>query len=366
MRKLILRSVVSLAAIAAVSGGWYWWQTARFIESTDNAYVEGDISIISPRIEGYVAVVAVGDNQAIRAGDVLITIEDSDFRAKVAQSQANVAGAEASLATIDSQITYQNARIAQMVAAQGSAGAELNRAKQMFDRYKKLVSGKIIGTQEMDDATADKLKAEAESSRINAELVAERAQIGVLNANRAEAVAKLAETKAALMLAQNDLDKTVIRAPIDGVIGNRAVRVGQFVSPGTQLLSLVPNDVHVVANFKETQIGHMQPGQKVKVEIDAYPGQELEGTVDSFSPASGAEFSLLPAENATGNFTKIVQRVPVRIALPDNSPLHGMLRPGLSVEVAVDTAGVAAPALAQAGGWLFGAANASPKAKQAE
>ncbi len=366
MRKLIQRSVVSLGAIAAVSGGWYWWQAARFIESTDNAYIEGDISIISPRIEGYVATVAVGDNQAIRAGDVLITIEDSDFRAHVAQSEANVAGAEASLSTIDSQITYQNARIAQMVAAQSSANAELNRARQMYDRYKKLVSGKIIGTQEMDDATADKLKAEAESTRINAELVAERAQIGVLNANRAEAVAKLAETKAVLVLAQNNLEKTVIRAPIDGVIGNRAVRVGQFVSPGTQLLSLVPNDVHVVANFKETQIGHMQPGQKVKIEIDAYPEQNLEGTIDSFSPASGAEFSLLPAENATGNFTKIVQRVPVRIALPTNSPLHGMLRPGLSVEVAVDTASIAAPALAQAGGWLFGAANAAPKAKPAE
>lgn len=364
MRKLILRSVISLAALAAVSGGWYWWQTARFLEKTDNAYIEGDISIISPRIEGYVAHVAVGDNQAIRAGDVLITIEDSDFRARVAQSAANVAGAEAALVTIDSQITYQNARIAQMVASERSAAAELNRANQTYTRYKKLVADKIIGTQEMDDATAVKLKAEAEASRIGAELVAERAQIGVLNANRIEGVAKVAETKAALLLAQNDLDKTVIRAPIDGVIGNRAVRVGQFVSPGTQLLSLVPNDVHVVANFKETQIGHMQPGQKVAVEIDAFPGQTLTGTLDSFSPASGAEFSLLPAENATGNFTKIVQRVPVRIALPSSSPLQGLLRPGLSVIVSVDTASTAAPALASAGGWLFGAANAAPEAKQ--
>jgi membrane fusion protein (multidrug efflux system) len=366
MRKLILRSALSLATLAAISGGWYWWQTARFVETTDNAYVEGDISIISPRIEGYVATVQVADNQAVRAGDVLVSIEDSDFRAKAAQAEANLAGTQASLATIDSQITYQEARIAQMVAAQRSAEAELNRARQMFERYKKLVAGKIVGTQEMDDATAAKLKAEAESSRINAELVAERAQIGVLNANRAEAVARVAEAKAALLLTQNDLEKTVIRAPIDGVIGNRAVRVGQFVSPGTQLLSLVPNEVHVVANFKETQIGHMQPGQKVRIEIDAFPDQELTGTIDSFSPASGAEFSLLPAENATGNFTKIVQRVPVRIALPDNSPLHGLLRPGLSVEVAVDTSSVAAPKLAQAGGWLFGAAHAAPKNAHAE
>jgi membrane fusion protein (multidrug efflux system) len=361
MRKLILRSGIALALLAAASGGYYGWQQIRFIESTDNAYVEGDISVISPRIDGYVAQVAVGDNQAVHAGDVLVTIEDSDFRARAAQTAAALAGAQASLITVDSQITYQDARIAEMVAAERSARAELTRARQEFERNQKLVAGKIIGTQEMDDTTATKLKAEAEVSRLAASLVAEQAQKGVLEANRAEALAKIGEAEANLALAQNDLEKTVIRAPIDGVIGNRAVRVGQFVQPGSQLLSLVPNQVHVIANFKETQIGHMQPGQTVKVSVDAFPDQAVIGTVESFSPASGTEFSLLPAENATGNFTKIVQRVPVRIALAETNGLIGLLRPGLSVVVSVDTQSAADPRLAGATGWLFGAAQAAGK-----
>ncbi|WP_374366956.1 HlyD family secretion protein [Dongia sp.] len=361
MRKLILRSGIALSLLAAASGGYYWWQQIRFFESTDNAYVEGDISVISPRIEGYIAEVAVGDNQAVHAGDVLVTIEDSDFRARVAQAEAVLLGAQASLVTVDSQITYQDARIAEMIAAERSANAELTRARQEFERNKKLIAGKIIGTQEMDDTTATKLKAEAEVSRISASLVAERAQKGVLEANRAEALAKVDEADANLRLARNDLEKTVIRAPIDGVIGNRAVRIGQFVQPGSQLLSLVPNDVHIVANFKETQIGDMQPGQAVKVTVDAFPDRPVIGIVDSFSPASGTEFSLLPAENATGNFTKIVQRVPVRIALKDNAALNGLLRPGLSVVVSVDTKSAADPRLAAGTGWLFGAAQAASK-----
>jgi membrane fusion protein (multidrug efflux system) len=359
MRKLILRSGIALFLIAAASGGYLWWQQIRFQESTDNAYVEGDISVISPRIEGYVAKVAVGDNQAIRAGDVLVTIEDSDFQARVAQAEAAKAGAEASLATIDSQLVYQDARIAEMVAAEGSAAAELTRARQAFDRNEKLLAGKIIGTQEMDTITATKLKAEAEAARIGASLVAERAQKGVLEANRTEALAKVDEAAANLRLAENDLEKTVIRAPIDGVVGNRAVRVGQFVSPGSQLLSLVPNDVHIVANFKETQLEHMQPGQRVRVTVDAFPDRPVIGIVDSFAPASGTEFSLLPAENATGNFTKIVQRVPVRIALQQNDGLAGLLRPGLSVVVSVDTQSAGGEHLAAGNGWLFGAAQAA-------
>jgi membrane fusion protein (multidrug efflux system) len=361
MRKLILRSGIALALLAAASGGYYWWQQIRYFESTDNAYVEGDISVISPRIEGYVAQVAVADNQAVHAGDVLVIIEDSDFRARVAQVEAALAGAEASLVTIDSQIVYQDARIAEMIAAERSANAELTRARQEFERNKKLVASKIIGTQEMDDTTATKLKAEAEVSRISASLVAERAQKGVLEANRAESLAKVDEAAANLRLAENDLEKTVIRAPIDGVIGNRAVRIGQFVQPGSQLLSLVPNDVHIVANFKETQIGDMQPGQAVQVTVDAFPDRPVIGIVDSFSPASGTEFSLLPAENATGNFTKIVQRVPVRIALKDSPALTGLLRPGLSVVVSVDTKSAADPRLAAGTGWLFGAAQAAGK-----
>ena len=362
MGKLVIRlALLVIIAAGAGLGGAYWWRTARFQESTDNAYVEGDISVVSPQIEGKIATVAVGDNQAVKAGEVLATIEDADYRAKVAQAGATVAAADASIATIDSQITWQQTKIDQVQAQQRSAAAELTRAKTVYDRYKKMILDKVIGTQELDEATAAYLKAQAAVTETAAQLGAEQTQLGVYQASRKEAEAKRMEADAARQLAVIDLDRTVIRAPIDGVVGNRAVRVGQYVKAGSQLLSLVPIDVHVVANFKETQLGRMRPGQQVEISIDAFPSEKLVGTIESFSPASGAEFSLLPEENATGNFTKIVRRLPVRIALPANNPLHGLLRPGLSVVVDVDTrtgpAGTGAN-IAD-GGLLFGAAVAS-------
>ncbi|GAB2175083.1 HlyD family secretion protein [Dongia sp. agr-C8] len=367
MVKLAIRLLlVLIVAAGAVGGGAYWWQTGRFQESTDNAYVEGDISVVSPLVEGKVAEVAVGDNQAVKAGDVLVTIESDDFRARVAEAQASAAAAAASIATIDSQITWQQTKIDQIVAQQRSAAAELTRAKTVYDRYKKLIESKVIGTQDLDEATAAYVKAQAAVSESSAELAAEQTQLGVYQASRKEAEAKQMEAAATLKLAEINLDRTVIKAPIDGVVGNRGVRVGQYVKAGTQLLSLVPTEVHVVANFKETQLDRMRPGQEVAISVDAFPSEKLIGTVESFAPASGAEFSLLPAENATGNFTKIVRRVPVRIALPADNPLHGLLRPGLSVVVDVDTRtgpkvpgeSDKAPKIA-AGGLLFGAAVAS-------
>jgi membrane fusion protein, multidrug efflux system len=367
MVKLAIRLVlVLIVAAGAAGGGAYWWKTARFQESTDNAYVEGDISVISPLIEGKVAAVPVGDNQAVKAGDVLVAIEDDDYRAKVAEAEASRAAVEASIATIDSQIIWQQTKIDQIVAQQRSAGAELTRAKTVYDRYKKLIEGKVIGTQDLDEATAAYVKAQAAISETSAQLHAEQTQLGVYQASRKEAEAKQMEAVATLKLAEINLDRTVIKAPIDGVVGNRGVRVGQYVRAGTQLLSLVPTDVHVVANFKETQLDRMRPGQQVTISVDAFPSETLIGTVESFAPASGAEFSLLPAENATGNFTKIVRRVPVRIALPENNPLHGLLRPGLSVVVDIDTRTGpktpgekdAAPKIAK-GGLLFGSAVAS-------
>jgi membrane fusion protein (multidrug efflux system) len=364
MGKLVIRlALLVIIAAGAGLGGTYWWRTARFQETTDNAYLEGDISVISPQIEGKIATVLVGDNQAVRAGDVLATIEDADYKAKLAQAAATVQAAEASIATIDSQITWQQTKIDQVAAQQRSAAAELQRAKIVYDRYKKMIVDKVIGTQELDEATASYLKAQAASTETAAELAAEQTQLGVYQASRKEAEAKRAETDAARQLAQIDLDRTVIRAPLDGVVGNRALRVGQYVKAGSQLLSLVPIDVHVVANFKETQLDRMRPGQQVEISVDAFPSEKLIGTIESFAPASGAEFSLLPAENATGNFTKIVRRVPVRITLPANNPLHGLLRPGLSVVVDVDTRTGPADANSSAkiaeGGLLFGSAVAS-------
>jgi membrane fusion protein (multidrug efflux system) len=363
LAKLAIRAVILLIiAGAAVGGGTYWWRTARFMESTDNAYVEGDISVVSPLIEGRVAEVRVGDNQAVHTGDVLVTIEDSNYRAKVAEADAALAAATASISTIDSQIVWQQTRIEQIQAQQRSAAAELARAKAVYDRYKKMIETKVIGTQELDEATASYLKAQAAVSETASELAAEQTQLGVYQASRKEAEAKQAEAQASRQLAEIDLERTVIKAPIDGVVGNRGVRVGQYVKAGTQLLSLVPEAVHVVANFKETQLDRMRPGQQVAVSVDAFPEHDLIGTVESFAPASGAEFSLLPTENATGNFTKIARRVPVRIALPADNALHGLLRPGLSVVVNVDTrtgpAAADSPKVAQ-GGLLFGAAVAS-------
>jgi membrane fusion protein (multidrug efflux system) len=359
------RIVLSLFVIAAAAGGavgghWYW-TTGRFQESTDNAYVQGDISVISPQIDGYVAAVNVGDNQAVKAGDILVRIEDRDFKARLDQANAVMATAKANLVTINSQILYQQTRVAQAQAQLEASNAEQRRAQQQYDRYAKLVNDKVISRQEFDDAEATLVKGKADVIRAAAAINAEQAQLVVIQAQLKEAEAKVNETAAEAELAANDLDKTVIRAPIDGVVGNRGVRVGHYVKSGTQMLSLVPTNVYVLANFKETQLTQMKPGQKVEIKVDAYPDTPLVGEVESFAPASGALFSLLPPENATGNFTKIVQRLPVRIKVSAENALRGMLRPGLSVEASVDTASgdKNAKTLIGQNDGLFGSAQAS-------
>ena len=341
-------------------GGHYWWEVGRFQQSTDDAYVESDISVIGPRIDGYIQDVRVADNQAVRKGDVLAIIDDRDFRASLDQATATLATDEAAVATYDSQIAFQHSKIEQAQAQLDFAGAELERAKAPYDRRKKMVDDKIISVQEMDDASADYRKAKADLVQMRAAVVAERGQLAVVEAERRQAEAKVAQSEAEVELAASELEKTIVRAPVDGVVGDRSVRPGQFVKQGQQLLALVPIDMHVVANFKETQLGRIRPGQQVAIHVDAFPDQPVIGTVESFSPASGAMFSLLPPENATGNFTKIVQRVPVRIGLPQGSSLAGLLRPGLSVVVSIDTRNESGDALAAAGnGLLFGAAQAS-------
>jgi membrane fusion protein (multidrug efflux system) len=332
------------------------------VESTDNAYVEGDISDISPQIDGYIAAVLVGDNQLVKAGDVLVRIDDRDFKARLDRANAALDTMKANLGTLRSQILYQQTRVAQAQAELEASNAESRRAQQQYDRYAKLVADKVISHQEFDDAEATLVKGKADVIRGGAAINAEQAQLVVIQAQLKEAEARVGQSAAEAQLAANDLDKTVIRAPIDGVIGNRGVRVGHYIKSGTQLLSLVPTDVYVLANFKETQLTHMKPGQKVEIDVDAYPDTPLTGEVESFAPASGALFSLLPPENATGNFTKIVQRLPVRIKVASGNPLHGMLRPGLSVEAKVDTAtaGATGQTLISQGAGLFGSAQASP------
>jgi len=338
MRKRVLLLLLPILLVAGLYGGWNWWRTWRFQQSTDDAYVQSDVSLISPKIEGYIKEVRVQDNERVGAGQILFVIDDRDFAAKVAQTEATVATAEATVASFDTRHDFQLAMINQAAAAVEAAQAEVTRAELDQKRYVKLLAGDVATRQRFETAEADARKAAAALVRTQAAAEAEKRQLAVIDAQKREAEARLLQARATLQLAKNDLDDTVIRAPVAGIAGNRAGQTGQYVKAGTQLLSLVPlPKVYVTANFKETQLTLMRPGQPAEVSVDAYPDRVIQGTVESFAPGSGAEFSLLPPDNATGNFTKIVQRVPVRIALPADGPLAALLRPGLSVTVTVDT-----------------------------
>jgi membrane fusion protein (multidrug efflux system) len=359
MRKKLLLVLPPLFIALVVIGGWYWWTDWRFLQSTDDAYIDSDVSVISPKIAGYLKEVRVRNNEPVRAGQVLFVIDDSDYADRVAQAKAAVASEEATIATYGDRITLQWAMIEQAAADVQSATADLARMQDDYRRYQALVTSDFASRQRFEQAKDDAAKATAALAKSRAALTAQRDQLAVLRSERHEEKAKLAQAQAALDLARNNLANTVIRAPVAGVAGNRAGQIGQYVQPGTQLLSLVPlPQVYVTANFKETQLTWMRPGELAEVAVDAYPGRVLHGCVASFAPGSGAEFSLLPPDNATGNFTKIVQRVPVRIALPARDPLASLLRPGLSVTVTVHTR---AEALHEVGGPI-GAVAAEPAA----
>ncbi len=361
IRKRILPVGLALVLIGAGAGGWYWWTVGRFIESTDDAYVHSDTAVISPEIEGYVRAVRVVDNQAVQAGAVLVTVDDRDFKARVAAAEADVAAKAAAVQSMSGQIALQQSLIDQAAAAVPRAEADLTLARQNHERYQRLARDDFASEQRFQTATADLKKAEATFAEAQAALASARNRRTVLEAELTKAEAEGRQAEASLELAQTNLERTVIRAPEAGVIGNKGVRVGELVRPGDQLMALVPlPQVYVVANFKETQLDRMRPGQPVELEIDALPDSHFEGRVESFAPATGSEFSLLPPENATGNFTKIVQRVPVRIAVPADSPLAGLLRPGLSVVASVDTRSPGETTAAAAG--VIGVAEAAAPA----
>jgi membrane fusion protein (multidrug efflux system) len=339
MRKKVVPSVVIVAAVIGVLA-WQWATQWRYIESTDDAYVDGDITGIAPKVSGYVVEVAAGDNRTVAKGDVLVRVDDRDYRAKAEEARAVVAARTAQWAQLDDRVAVQQAMAQQASATISAAQADVKRARQDLERTGRLVREDYVSRQRFDLNTADAAKAEAGLRGSGAQLAAARHQLAVLAHERAIALAQLEQAKAQLALAETDLDATVLRTPIDGVIGNRGVRVGQYVRPGQHLLAVVPlAGVWVDANFKETQLGRLRPGQPAEIAVDAYSGVVLTGRIDSFAPASGSKFSLLPAENATGNFTKVVQRVPVRIVVAPDNPLAGRLRPGLSVVVKVDTRG---------------------------
>jgi membrane fusion protein, multidrug efflux system len=337
--RLALLSVAALAALwYGGSYGWRWWTEGRFQESTDNAYVRADVTLVASRIAGYVASVEVQDNQPVAFGQVLFRIDDVDYKARVEQARADVASRQAALDAAKTQEQLQCSLILQVEADVRSTTADSERTRADFDRYMQLAAKDVTSTQRLDSARADATKAAAALSSAKARLVAERDRVHLLEAQEAGALAAVNQARATLKLAEIDLANTEVRAAITGTVGNWQVRVGRYVQPGIQLLAIVPlADAYVVANYKETQLDRMQVGQLVEIKVDSYPGRTFTGHVASLSPASGAQFALLPPDNATGNFTKVVQRIPVKILVDGGSLLAEELRPGMSVIATVDT-----------------------------
>ena len=334
-RKKRVGLLLFLCAVGVVAAGWAWARSSGET-STDNAYIRGDATSLAPKVSGYVTAVEVADNQTVRAGDVLFRIDDRDYRARLAQAVANVGAAQARLTNVDAETRLQHALIRQAQAQRRSNVAARNLAIKVSDRRRELGRSRFVSQTEVDESDAARSSAEAGVSAASATLEAQRKRIAVLATQREAAVAAVAQARALRDLAKIDLDSTVVRAPVSGVIGNRQVRIGRFVVPGTPLLDIVPiNDLWLVANFKETQLEHIRSGQRVRITVDGYPNETFEGVVDSFAPGSGSAFSLLPPDNATGNFVRVVQRVPVKIRFAGN-PLPGRLVPGLSARVEID------------------------------
>jgi membrane fusion protein (multidrug efflux system) len=331
--------VLLAAALLAAAGGygWNWWMTGRFTEATDDAYVGGDVTAIASRVAGFVDRVAVTDNQPVRQGDLLIKLDDRDYRARLARADAAIAAQLASLANLDANRLLQQAVIAQSRAEIAATDAEVIRARYDVERYRDLAKSQASSQQRYQQADADYKKALAAALKAQAALAADEQRLAVIDTQKQQAQAGLDQARAERDLASLDLSFTEIHAPIDGVVGNRSARTGFYATAGVQLLSLVPaTGLWVDANFKESQLGHIRPGQPVAISADTLPGLHFSGTVTSLAPATGAQFSVIPPENATGNFTKIVQRVPVRIRLEGDAGRLGALRPGLSVSVAID------------------------------
>lgn len=331
--------VFTLLAGTALAGyyGHDYWITGRYLETTDDAFVKADYTTVAPKIAGYIAEVLVQDNQPVKAGQVLARIDDRDFRAALAQANADVNAAAAAVRNLDAQIDLQHSLIEQAQAAVEASKATLDFADADAARFRDLMKTGAGTTQRAQQTESIRGQAAAQLQRDQAGLIAAQKKIAVLTTERDQAQAQLERNRALAQQATLNLSYTTIAAPVDGTLGARSLRVGQFVAAGTQLMAVVPlHATYVVANFKETQLTYVRDGQPVELRIDSYPDIKLTGHVDSLSPASGLEFALLPPDNATGNFTKIVQRIPVRITLDDSS-LNGMLRAGISVEPTINT-----------------------------
>jgi membrane fusion protein (multidrug efflux system) len=331
-RKMLLTGAALTALAGAAWYGWDYWTVGQYLVSTDDAYVQADNTTVAPRISGYLNQVLVGDNEPVKAGQVLARIDDRDFKVALDQSRADVAAARAAISSKQAQLEVQQTVINAAKATVDVDEATKTFAAQENKRYTDLASTGYGSVQNAQQAQSRIASAQAAIARDTANLASAVKQVDLLKAEIVQAEATLARAQALQSQAELNLSYTTLVAPIDGVVGNRTLRTGQFVQAGTQLMSLVPaSGTYVVANYKETQLTDVRQGQAVDIAVDMFPGKPVHGHVDSIAPASGQEFALLPPDNATGNFTKIVQRIPVKIRLDgaDNNLLA--LRPGMSV-----------------------------------
>ena len=333
--------IVSLAAVALIVGviwGVRWWTIGRFVESTDDAYLQADSVTIAPKVSGYVAEVFVTDNQAVDAGEPLVRLDSRQYQAILEQATATIAARKADIERGAAELLQQQANIAQARAQLQGARSSEAHALEEVKRYEPLVATGAETNEKLADLRNALNQAQATVAADTAAVQAAERQPATTRAQIDEARAQLQAAEANTRQAQLDQQDTLVRSTLAGRVGDRTVRVGQFAQPGTRLMTVVPvQDIYLVANFKETQIGLMRAGQPATIHVDALPGTDLHGKVVSFSPGTGSEFALLPPQNATGNFTKIVQRIPVRIHIDAGDEARSVLVPGLSVTVRVDT-----------------------------
>jgi membrane fusion protein, multidrug efflux system len=338
------RMALALATIAVIAAigyfGWNWYERARRVQTTDDAYVRGEITGISPRVTGYATEVLVDDDMPVRAGQVIVRVDPRDFRMAVEKAQAALDQAKASLSQIEAQRQLENSKIAVAEAALRSAQAQAKNADITLGRHTELLQKAASPQATVDADTAAAATAHSSVDQATANLAFEREQLVVIDANEIAAKAQIASAEANLLSSKFALNDSEIWSPIDGVVANRKTRVGEYVTAGTRMLSIVPtSNLWIEANYRETQVGQMKVGDPVRVNLDTYPAKPLCGYVEAIAPASGSEFALIPPDNATGNFTKIVRRFTVRIRFNAREPNAGLARPGMSVETAVAVTG---------------------------
>jgi len=349
------KTILGLGAVLVLAlGSWYghhWWTVGRFVVSTDDAYVGAHTATIAAKIPGYIASVDVVDNAEVKGGDVIARIDDGDYKLAVETARDNVAIEQATVERIGKQTAAQQSTVTQANAQLASTKAGATRAELELARQQSLAGKEFASRQALEQAQANRDQAVAAVQGAEAGVIVAQANVAVLKAQQEEAQRTLKQFQTALAKAERDLSFAVIRAPFDGVVGNRAVQSGDYVQPGQRLASLVPlHEVYIDANFKETQLEGVRAGEPATVSVDALPDHDVKGRVASVAPASGSVFSLLPPDNATGNFTKVVQRLAVRIEVPATLRTQELLRPGMSVVVSVNTKTATAQAPAQVAG----------------